>query len=76
MNKQDKIKVIKEWYTFREDNCEKYKDCKECPLYESTDGWIGENGKYAYVDNCKYSFDDGYVEDIIDLIEERNKINL
>jgi len=70
MTKQDKINFIKEWYTFRENMCEKYNDiCTECHLYESCDGWPNGNGEYEYVYNCKYDFKDGYAEEIIELIE-------
>ena len=41
MTKQDKINFIKEWYAFKNNMCEKYKNCTECPLYESSDGWWG-----------------------------------
>ena len=73
MTKQDKLNFIKEWYTFRENMCKKYKDttCEECPLYESSDGWPSENGGYKYVHNCKYDFEDIYAEDIITLMESR-----
>lgn len=71
MNKQDKINIIKEWYKFRKDMCEKYKgSCMECPLYESSDGWHDyESGEYEYIHNCKYEFEESYVEDIVTLME-------
>jgi len=44
MTKQDKVNFIKEWYAFRDNMCKKYNDiCTECPLYESSDGWRGDN---------------------------------
>jgi hypothetical protein len=70
MIKQEKIDFIKEWYSIRRKLCKEHNSCTECPLYESTDGWRGENGKYEYVDNCKHSFEDAYAEEIIDLIEK------
>jgi len=70
MTNQDKVNFIKEWYTFRENMCKKYIDiCTECPLYESSDGWWNGNGEYEYVDNCKYDFEDGFAEEIIELME-------
>ena len=69
--KQDKINFIKEWYTFKDNICKKYNDiCTECPLYESSDGWWDEeSGGYKYVHNCKFEFEDAYVEEIIELME-------
>jgi len=70
MTKQDKLNFIKEWYTFREYMCKQYNDiCTKCPLYESSDGWRGENGEYEYIHNCKYDFEGDYAEDIIELME-------
>ena len=74
MTKQDKINFIKEWYAFREYLCKKYNDiCTECPLYESSDGWADENGEYEYSHNCKYGFEDGFTEEIIELMETNKK---
>jgi len=74
MTTQDKISFIKEWYKFRNNMCKKYKDTyTECPLYESSDGWRGENREYEYVHNCKYDFEDGLAEDIIALMEMNKK---
>jgi len=71
MTKQDKVKLIKEWYAFRDNMCKKYKDaCMECPLYESSDGWWNEEtGDYKYSHNCKYDFEDVCAEEIIMLME-------
>jgi len=72
MIKQDKINFIKEWYTFREYMCKKYNDiCTECQLYESSDGWSNENGEYKYSHNCKYDFEQGFAEEIIELMENK-----
>jgi len=70
MTTQDKVNFIKEWYTFRENMCKKHNYiCTECPLYESSDGWPSGNGGYDTVHNCKYYFKDGFVEEIIGLME-------
>ena len=72
MTKQDKINFIKEWYVFKNNMCEKYKDCTECPICESSDGWWDEeSGEYKYVHNCKYDFEDAYAEEIITLMESK-----
>jgi len=69
MTKQDKVNFIKEWYAFRENMCKKYNDiCTECPLCESSDGWPDYNGEYVFINNCKYDFEDGYAEEIIELM--------
>ena len=69
MIKQDKVNLIKEWYEFRENMCNKYNNiCPKCPLYESSGGWRGKNGEYEYVFNCKYDFEDSFAEEIIELM--------
>jgi len=74
MTKQDKIDFIKDWYKFRENMCEKYNSaCTKCPLYESSDGWFDYNEEYMFINNCKYDFEDAYVEEIIELMVN-NKI--
>lgn len=76
MNKQNKINFIKEWYEFRENMCVKYRyNCEECLLYESTDRWWGENGKYESVYNCKYDFEEAYAVEIIELMESLKGAN-
>jgi len=74
MTKQYKINFIKEWYAFRDNMCKKYNYiCTECPLYESSNGWADGNGEYDYVQNCKYDFEDGFAEEIIELMESNIK---
>lgn len=71
MTKQDKINFIKEWYSFKNNMCEKYTECDKCPLYESSDGWYdNEDDEYKYVHNCKFEFEENYAEEIIELIEQ------
>lgn len=70
MDISKEIKIIKEWYEFKDQMCFEYEDnCKKCPLYESTDVWHGLD-----LDNCKYDFDDGYVEDIVKVKKEYDKL--
>lgn len=70
MHINDGINFIKKWYKFRFDMCSKYpEDCKQCPLYESTDVWSANES----VDNCKYDFGAEYAEDIINLMNNKNR---
>ena len=71
INTRDNLELITKFIQFRRYMCDKHNnDCKQCPLIESTDGWVGENGKYAYIDNCKFDFDAWYVEDILKCMDE------
>jgi len=72
MYKQDKINFIKVWYAYKNKMCELNKNnCEQCILCESIDGWRGDSGKYEYVPNCKYDFEELYAEDILNLMENQ-----